>query len=172
MQECAVFGVPAENGLGQRPVAVVRLRPGTAEPSADELREQGREELAAAGPTPSAAVLVAHDAVDSHRHPRSVRNSEGSPPTCRRPPCPPSRPPHTSASSPWNRTGAAFPAGTTPPTPNGAKPSGGARTASRRPGSPGRGRPPLQGLVADLQAPGRGARARERLGGRAYPQAA
>ncbi|MFJ4879315.1 hypothetical protein ACIP93_29510 [Streptomyces sp. NPDC088745] len=62
MQECAVFGVPAENGLGQRPVAVVRLRPGTAEPSADELREQGREELAAAGPTPSAAVLVAHDA--------------------------------------------------------------------------------------------------------------
>ncbi|HEY9370016.1 class I adenylate-forming enzyme family protein [Streptomyces sp.] len=64
VQDCGVVGVPAEDGLGQRPIAVVRIQPGVAAPSADELREQANKELTAAGLAPLAAVLVADDTAD------------------------------------------------------------------------------------------------------------
>lgn len=64
VQDCAVFGVPDGNGSRHIPIAVVRIQPGVAEPSADEMREQANKELAAAGLAPLAAVIVAGDPAD------------------------------------------------------------------------------------------------------------
>ncbi|MET9428347.1 MULTISPECIES: class I adenylate-forming enzyme family protein [unclassified Streptomyces] len=64
VQDCGVVGVPAAEGDGQRPIAVVRIQPGVAEPSTDALREQANKELTAAGLAPLAAVIVARDAAD------------------------------------------------------------------------------------------------------------
>ncbi|MEU6479373.1 class I adenylate-forming enzyme family protein [Streptomyces sp. NPDC047017] len=59
--DCAVVGVPAADGDGQLPIAVVRPQPGIAEPAADALREQAGKALAAAGLAQLAAVIVASE---------------------------------------------------------------------------------------------------------------
>ncbi|MEU8715396.1 class I adenylate-forming enzyme family protein [Streptomyces sp. NPDC048663] len=64
VQDCAVVGVPAPDGRGHRPIAVVRLQPGVAEPSAGELRERTGKALAAAGLPRLAEVIVARDLAD------------------------------------------------------------------------------------------------------------
>ncbi|MGW2618187.1 class I adenylate-forming enzyme family protein [Streptomyces sp. NPDC001500] len=64
VQDCAVVGVPAGNGRGQVPIAVVRMQPGVVEPSATELCAQANKELATAGLAPLAAVIVARDPAD------------------------------------------------------------------------------------------------------------
>lgn len=57
--DCAVVGVPAANGQGQAPVAVVRLQPGVAQTNEAGLLALFNGELAAAGLPALAAVMVA-----------------------------------------------------------------------------------------------------------------
>jgi acyl-coenzyme A synthetase/AMP-(fatty) acid ligase len=59
VNDCAVIGVPGPPGQGQRPVAVVRLQPDATDATAEAILEQANKELAGAGLTPLAAVIIA-----------------------------------------------------------------------------------------------------------------
>lgn len=64
VMDCAVVGVPAADGRGQAPVAVLRLQPGASEPPAPQLLALLNTALGAAGLTPLAAVTIARSAQD------------------------------------------------------------------------------------------------------------
>ncbi|MGH3940581.1 MAG: class I adenylate-forming enzyme family protein [Pseudonocardiaceae bacterium] len=61
IMDCAVVGVPGAHGDGQCPIAVVRLQPGTQEPSTKDLHALVNKALAEAELTPLAAVLIARE---------------------------------------------------------------------------------------------------------------
>jgi acyl-coenzyme A synthetase/AMP-(fatty) acid ligase len=58
VMDCAVVGVPAANGIGQSPVAVVRIQPGAEIPDSDSLLEVVNDLLLAANLTPLAAIRI------------------------------------------------------------------------------------------------------------------
>lgn len=60
--DCAVVGVPAADGRGQAPVAVLRLQPGVNAPPRAQLLALLNAELKAASLTPLAAVVIAQSA--------------------------------------------------------------------------------------------------------------
>jgi acyl-CoA synthetase (AMP-forming)/AMP-acid ligase II len=62
--DCAVVGVPANNGGGQQPVATVRLQPGIDAPPASVLLERVNVAVTAANLTPVAALVIARHAED------------------------------------------------------------------------------------------------------------
>jgi acyl-coenzyme A synthetase/AMP-(fatty) acid ligase len=59
VRDCSVIGVPAGDGLGQRPVAVVQLQADAPEWTPEAILEKANKELATAGLTPLAAVVIA-----------------------------------------------------------------------------------------------------------------
>ena len=62
--DCAVVGVPAADGSGQRPVATVRLQPGILAPPTFVLLECVNAALTAAKLTPIAALIVVQEPAD------------------------------------------------------------------------------------------------------------
>jgi acyl-coenzyme A synthetase/AMP-(fatty) acid ligase len=64
VSDCNVVGVPAGDGPGQRPIAVVQLQAGARDWTAEAVREKANKELAAAGLAPLAAVVVARTPED------------------------------------------------------------------------------------------------------------
>jgi acyl-coenzyme A synthetase/AMP-(fatty) acid ligase len=59
VMDCNVVGVPAGDGPGQRPIAVVQLQAAAADWTAEAVREKANKELAAAGLATLAAVVIA-----------------------------------------------------------------------------------------------------------------
>jgi acyl-coenzyme A synthetase/AMP-(fatty) acid ligase len=64
VMDCSVMGVPAADGRGQRPVAVVRRQAGASDWTAEAILEKANKELAAAGLATLAAVVVARTGED------------------------------------------------------------------------------------------------------------
>jgi acyl-coenzyme A synthetase/AMP-(fatty) acid ligase len=62
--DCNVVGVPAGDGPGQRPIAVVQLQAGAQDWTVEAIREKANKELAAAGLAPLAAVIIARTSED------------------------------------------------------------------------------------------------------------
>ncbi|MPZ28729.1 MAG: AMP-binding protein [Micromonosporaceae bacterium] len=63
--DCSVVGVPARDGAGQQPIAVVKLQPDAAADWTEQaIREQANKELAAVGLAPLAAVVIARSEPD------------------------------------------------------------------------------------------------------------
>jgi acyl-CoA synthetase (AMP-forming)/AMP-acid ligase II len=58
VRDCSVIGIPAPDG-GQTPVAVVQLQAGAEDWTAEAILEKANKELAGAGLSPLAAVVVA-----------------------------------------------------------------------------------------------------------------
>ena len=64
VRDCAVVGVPAADGVGQSPVAVVQLQAGAEAWTTDAILERANKELADKGLTPLAAVSIAATPAD------------------------------------------------------------------------------------------------------------
>ncbi|WP_214408856.1 class I adenylate-forming enzyme family protein [Sphaerisporangium fuscum] len=62
--DCSVVGVPAGDGAGQRPIAVVRLQEAAGDPTPEAILERANKELAQAGLAPLAAVVIAREPQD------------------------------------------------------------------------------------------------------------
>ncbi|WP_175482771.1 class I adenylate-forming enzyme family protein [Actinokineospora iranica] len=62
--DCAVVGVPAEDGAGQRPVAVIRPQAGAQDVAAADVLDQANKALAAAGLAELAEVIIARGPED------------------------------------------------------------------------------------------------------------
>ncbi|MER7078687.1 Acyl-CoA synthetase (AMP-forming)/AMP-acid ligase II [Saccharopolyspora kobensis] len=62
--DCAVVGIPAGDGTGQCPVAVVQPQPNLTGLDAELLREKANKAIAAAGLAPLAAVIIAEEPAD------------------------------------------------------------------------------------------------------------
>ncbi|MFI7602495.1 class I adenylate-forming enzyme family protein [Actinoplanes sp. NPDC049681] len=64
VQDCSVVGVPAPDGRGQLPIAVVRLQAGAAAATAELVLEKANKELTTAGLATLAAVVIAEGPAD------------------------------------------------------------------------------------------------------------